>query len=155
MLIESQNGLEATSKPTQSRAASHQPRASSNLAFECLQGWDTTASLHSLCWGLTTVNVKNFLLIYHLNLSSFNLEGGLASTLPCYKTSWRVFEFWLFAFLQVLPGLTKKLAVGEQQEQKLSHSFVPTKACSSHSYRHFCCSHLKDNYIFQDLLMPK
>lgn len=105
--------LEETSKPIQSRGAPHQlrlPRAPSSLAFERLQGWGITASIGSLCWGLTTVSVKNFLLIYNLNLSSFSLEEGLASTFPCYKTSWRMFEFWLSTFLQVLAELTKKLS---------------------------------------------
>jgi len=85
MIIESYNGLgwkeleipSSSNPPAVGRVATHQtrlPRAPSNLAFNNFRNGTHTASLCILFQCLTTLIVKNFLLVSKLNLSSFSLK---------------------------------------------------------------------------------
>jgi len=49
-------------------------RAPSSLALNTAREGAATASLGNLCQGLTTLMVKNFVLISNLNLPSFSLK---------------------------------------------------------------------------------
>jgi len=83
--ITSQNGLgwegpyrlSRSNPAAMSRDIFHQPRllrAPSSLALNTAREGASTASLGNLCQGLTTLMVKNFLLISNLNLPSFSLQ---------------------------------------------------------------------------------
>ena len=83
-----------------------------------------TASLGNLCQCLTTLMVKNFFLISHLNLPSFSLElFPLATTHPCEKP----LSILPVGPLQVLEGKSsntkRKLCVCCYWAQKFS--FIP------------------------------
>jgi len=83
-LLESQNGLgwkgpsrsPRSIPPAMGRDSFHQTRllrAPFNLALNAAREGAATASLSNLCQGLTTLRVKNFLLISNLDLPFFSL----------------------------------------------------------------------------------
>ena len=90
-------------------------RAPSNLALNSSREGAATASLGSLCQCLTTLMVKNFFLISHLNLPSFSLEPfplvlsvayakqcltvqkSFSSSTYCYSNSCDFVIIWILA----------------------------------------------------------
>jgi len=91
--------------PTPCHEQGHLPlhqvaQSSIQPGLEHFQGGPATASLGNLCQCFTTLMVKNFLLISHLNLSSFSLEP-----LPCVLS--------LHTLVKIIVALLKSLRFGQ------------------------------------------
>jgi len=148
-IIESYNGLgwkgpcrsSSSSHPAMGRDTFYQNRllkAPSSLALNTSREGTSTASLGNLCQCLTTLIVKNFFFISHLNLPFFSLKP-LPLVLSLHALVKKSLSSFPVGPLRVLEGCYKicqqpSLLLAEQPQ--LSQSFLTAEVF--HPSDHFC-----------------